>query len=291
MPTPLSSQHRPRHARHHVARKQENCFLPGGGAFIDNVHLDCQFVAAFEFRSCSRAIWSRRSGYSSSRVQRRTAARPACRDICSCNDRPGLAGLPHGRSAKKIGTWPTSRGQVTGSRPVGLNFPVNTSAMAFPASTPRNQVATTAWRLLGDGADHQRPPRGNQRDDRLAELENRFGKRAAGRRADRGSPGSPLRRSWWRLRQGTKERDRRRGKSPARRRCPTYPRHRSSRPGANTISASGSAAARPSRIVTGSAAFPAAAHGPSMSARASASGPMSGDAAQALATAAAHRRW
>jgi hypothetical protein len=58
-----------------------------------------------------------------------------------------LAGRPEGRAAKKIGTWPTSRGQVMGSRPVGLNFPVSMHGLKIGCrwvDCPRQTL--DAWR-------------------------------------------------------------------------------------------------------------------------------------------------
>ena len=52
----LEFQQGPRHARHNVSRKKENCFLPGDGAFIDNVHLDRQFVGALEILLFTRGL-------------------------------------------------------------------------------------------------------------------------------------------------------------------------------------------------------------------------------------------
>ena len=49
-----------------------------------------------------------------------------------------------GRWLKKIGICPMARGQLIGVRPLGDTHPVSTSAIAFPASLPRNQAASTA---------------------------------------------------------------------------------------------------------------------------------------------------
>ena len=92
------------------------------------------------------------------------------------------AGLPLGRSAKNIGTWPTSRGQVTGSRPVGLNFPVSTSAMAWPASTPKNQVATKACAFAAIVPIIKGRPEEISATTGLPSVENGLGQRVLGAR-------------------------------------------------------------------------------------------------------------
>src|SRR5208283_25832 len=161
----LEFQQGTRHARHNVSRKKENCFLPGGGAFIDNVHLDRQFVAALEihlvhawFAQAEAAVaqsvskWEQRLDRHIeifARVMIVRVGRPAAWPLSEENRHlANIAGPSDGKPSSGI----ECPGQHVGD-----------GIACFDTKEPSGNQRLG---LCGDGADHERPTRGNQHDDR-----------------------------------------------------------------------------------------------------------------------------
>src|ERR1700733_15253919 len=82
-----------------------------------------------------------------------------------------------------MGTWPTSRGQLRGNRPVGLNV-----RDRMPRLVPKKPGREHRVGALEQPRRGQRTTRGERHDDRLAKVKYGFGERAlASRQAQIGS--------------------------------------------------------------------------------------------------------